>query len=99
MILGVNGVSIRAVMPPRYPGTVTGLHDRIERRGEASRRPSPADGRVILKQVRPPAVPTPGVPFTLPARCARWVRVHLPQRQREPGGASGGCRVHGLTPG
>jgi hypothetical protein len=43
-ILGVNGVSICAVMPPRYPGTVTGLHNRIERRGEASRRPRPADG-------------------------------------------------------
>jgi hypothetical protein len=53
VILRVNGVSISTVVPPRYPGTVTGLHDRIKRGGEASRRPTPADGRVILKQVRP----------------------------------------------
>jgi hypothetical protein len=43
MILGINSVSIRTVMSPRYPGTVTGLHDRIKRRGEASRRPRPTD--------------------------------------------------------
>jgi len=52
VILRVNRVSISAVVSPRYPGAVTGLHDRIERGGEAACRPTPADGSVILKQVR-----------------------------------------------
>jgi hypothetical protein len=52
VILRVNSISICTVVAPRYPGTMTGLHDRIERRGETARRPSPTDGRVILKQVR-----------------------------------------------
>jgi len=51
VILRVNGVPISAVVSPRDPGAVTGLHDRIKRGGKASCRPTPADSRVILKQV------------------------------------------------
>src|SRR5215813_9076010 len=47
VILRVNSMSICTVVPPRDPGAMTGLHDGIERGGEASRRPTPADGRVI----------------------------------------------------
>src|SRR5712691_982472 len=71
VILCVNGVSIRAVVPPGDPGAVTGLHDGIERRGEASRWPTPADGRVILKQVRPLPSRRLAYPCTLPAHSAR----------------------------
>jgi hypothetical protein len=52
MILRVNSLPISTVVPPGYPGAMTGLHHRIERCGEATRRPTPPDGCVIPKQIR-----------------------------------------------
>jgi hypothetical protein len=70
VILRINGVSISAVVSPRHPGAVTGLHDRIKGGGEASCRPTTADGRVILKQVRALRSRRMAYPCTLPVRCA-----------------------------
>jgi hypothetical protein len=71
VILRINSISICTVVAPRYPGTMTSLHDRIERRGEAARRPSPTDGRVILKQVRSLRSRRMAYSYTLQASWAR----------------------------
>jgi hypothetical protein len=50
VILGVDSLAIGAATPPGDPGAVAGLHDRVESRGEAARRLTPAQGVGALEQ-------------------------------------------------
>jgi hypothetical protein len=49
MIVGIDSLPVSAAVPPGHPGAVAGLHDRIERCGEAASRLTPAEGVVALK--------------------------------------------------
>jgi hypothetical protein len=51
VILGVDGLSIGTATPPGYPGAVAGLHDGIERCGEATSRLTPAQSVIALEHV------------------------------------------------
>jgi hypothetical protein len=49
MILDVDGLSISTATPSGHPGAVAGLHDGIERCGEAASRLTPAQGMAALE--------------------------------------------------